>query len=187
MASLLLSEGTPMIVAGDEVLRTQRGNNNAYRQDNPTSWFDWKLLERNAEMLRFTRALIAFRKSQPNIRRSSFLTGRPAAEGQLPDITWFGVDGLAVNWTSPTRSLGCALGAADLDDPAARCVLILMHAGSDAQEFIIPPNVRRLPWRLLLDTAAAEPADIFPEADGPPLPAISRVKLPHHSMKVYVA
>ena len=60
-----------MIVAGDEVLRTQKGNNNAYCQDNATSWFDWRLVEKNAEMLRFTQALVEFRKSQPNVRRAS--------------------------------------------------------------------------------------------------------------------
>jgi glycogen operon protein len=187
MAALLLSEGTPMIVAGDEVLRTQRGNNNAYCQDNPTSWFDWRLLEKNAEMFRFIQALIAFRKGQPNVRRDAFLTGRPPADGQLPDVSWFGPDGHAVNWTAPSRSLTCALGTAGLDDPAARYLLILLHAGSESQEFVIPANIRRLPWRLLLDTAGEAPADIFPDANGPPLPPGARTKLPHHSMRVYVA
>jgi glycogen operon protein len=187
MASLLLSEGTPMIVAGDEVLRTQRGNNNAYCQDNPTSWFDWQLLEKNGEMLRFTQALVEFRKSQPNVRRDAFLTGRAPVDGQLPDVSWFGADGQAVNWTAPSRSLACCLGTAGLDDPAARYLLVLLHAGSDWQEFVIPAHIRRLPWRLFVDTAAEAPADIFPEVNGPPLPAAARVRLLHHSMRVYVA
>ena len=66
MATLLLSQGTPMILAGDEVLQTKRGNNNTYCQDNAISWFDWRLVERNAEMLRFCQSLIKFRKEQPN-------------------------------------------------------------------------------------------------------------------------
>ena len=81
MASLLLSQGVPMIVAGDEVLRTQRGNNNAYCQDNAISWFDWRLVEKNAEMLRFVQALVAFRRRQPNVRRGAFLTGKAAQAG----------------------------------------------------------------------------------------------------------
>jgi len=187
MASLLLSEGTPMIVAGDEVLRTQRGNNNAYCQDNPTSWFDWTLLEKNADMLRFTQALIAFRKAQPNVRRASFLTGKAPAEGQLPDVSWFAADGQAVNWTAPLRSLACVLGTAGLSDPAARYIMLLLHAGGDPQEFVMPAAVRRLPWRLFVDTAAEAPGDVYPEVNGPAIPAGGRVKLIHHSMRCYVA
>ena len=77
MAILFLSQGVPMILAGDEVLRSQRGNNNAYSQDNELSWFDWRLIETNRDMLRFTRELIALRKRHPSLRRRSFLTGRP--------------------------------------------------------------------------------------------------------------
>jgi len=186
MASLLLSEGTPMIVAGDEVLRTQRGNNNAYCQDNPTSWFDWSLIEKNVEMLRFTQALIAFRKNQPNVRRPSFLTGR-AADGQLPDVSWFGADGQAVNWTAPHKSLVCVLGTAGLTDAAARYIMHLLHAGGDAQDFVIPAIVRRLPWRLFVDTAAEAPGDVYPEANGPAIPAGGRIRLINHSMRCYVA
>ena len=187
MASLLLSEGTPMIVAGDEVLRTQRGNNNAYCQDNATSWFDWNLVEKNAEMLRFTQAIIDFRKTQPNVRRPAFLTGQSASEGQLPDVSWYGPDGNGVNWSSPQKSLVCVLGTAGLDDPSARYIMLLLHAGGDSQDFTIPAAVRRLPWRLFVDTAAEAPSDVFPSGNGPAVPAGGRVKLVHHSLRCYVA
>ena len=187
MASLLLSEGTPMIVAGDEVLRTQRGNNNAYCQDNATSWFDWNLVEKNAEMLRFTQAIIDFRKTQPNVRRPAFLTGHSAQEGQLPDVSWYGSDGNGVNWSSPQKSLVCVLGTAGLDDPSARYIMLMLHAGGDSQDFTIPAAVRRLPWRLFVDTAADAPNDVFPGVNGPAVPAGGRVKLVHHSMRCYVA
>jgi isoamylase len=187
MASLLLSEGTPMIVMGDEVLRTQKGNNNAYCQDNSTSWFDWRLVEKNEEMLRFTRTLIDFRKGQPNVRRPMFLTGQAQADGQLPDVSWYGADGQAVNWSASNKSLVCVLGTAGLDDPAARYLLFLLHAGGDTQEFIIPQNIRRLPWRLFVDTAAEAPGDIYPDVNGPSLPPGGRVKLPHHALRCYVA
>ncbi|MBX3432569.1 MAG: glycogen debranching protein GlgX [Pirellulales bacterium] len=187
MATLLLSEGTPMIVAGDEILRTQRGNNNAYCQDNDISWFNWTFVEKNAEMLRFMQALIAFRRSQPNVRRPMFLTGAAPSEGELPDVSWYGPAGTTVDWNAPSRSLTCVLGTAGLDDPAARNVMILMHAGGDSQEFVIPSNLRKLPWRLLIDTAAEAPGDIYPGADGPPLPAAGKVKLVHHALQCYVA
>ncbi|HEX6961533.1 MAG TPA: glycogen debranching protein GlgX [Lacipirellula sp.] len=187
MASLLLSEGTPMIVAGDEVLRTQRGNNNAYCQDNATSWFDWTLVEKNAEMLRFTQELIQFRKKQPNVRRATFLTGQAVAPGQLPDVSWFGANGLGVDWSGPHKSLLCVLGTAGLDDPAARYIMLMLHAGGDSQEFVVPAAARRLPWRLFVDTAAESPGDIYPAANGPAIPAGGKVKLVHHSMRVYVA
>ncbi len=98
LASLLLSQGVPMILFGDEVKRTQHGNNNAYCQDNATSWFDWRLVERNAEQLRFTQALIEFRRKQPNVRRPMFLTGTSERPGGLPDVSWYGTDGKPVDW-----------------------------------------------------------------------------------------
>jgi glycogen operon protein len=186
MACLLLSEGTPMIVAGDEVLRTQRGNNNAYCQDNATSWMDWSLVDKNAEMLRFTEALIEFRKNQPNVRRPSFLTGK-GVDGQLPDVSWFGPNGMGVDWMGPHKSLVCVLGTAGLEDPAARYIMIILHAGGDPQEFVVPAAVRRLPWRMFLDTAAEAPGDIYTGVNGPAIPSGGKLKLVHHSMRVYVA
>ena len=83
MAILLLSQGVPMILAGDEVLRTQRGNNNGYCQDNELSWFDWALTEKNREMLRFVTKMIAFRKRHPCLMRKHFLTGKKKEEVRL--------------------------------------------------------------------------------------------------------
>jgi isoamylase len=186
MASLLLSQGTPMIVAGDEVLRTQRGNNNAYCQDNPISWFDWHLVERNAEMLRFVREMIAFRRAQPVLRRQKFLTGTASRPGELPDVSWYGVEGNAVNWQSTFHSLTCVLGSCWLDDPAARCVMIMLHSGNQPQKFNIPEPAVALKWRLFIDTAAKSPADIYPQGDGPILAPDKPILLEHHSLRCYV-
>jgi glycogen operon protein len=187
MASLLLSVGTPMIVSGDEILRTQRGNNNAYCQDNAISWFDWKLVQRNAEMFRFTQALIEFRKAQPNVRRASFFTGKASEEDKLPDVSWFGPTGKSVDWTAMHRSLVCVLSTEGLADKAARHVLFMLHAGQDSQEFVLPPEVSRLKWRLFIDTASPPPEDIFPRLDGPPIPPRGRVRLIHHTLRCYIA
>ena len=187
LTTLLLSQGVPMLLAGDEVLRTQRGNNNAYCQDNATSWFDWRLVERNADMLRFCQTLVAFRRRQPTVRRASFLTGLPTDNGEMPDVSWYGVDGQVIDWRHAYHSLVCLFGTSGLDDPAARDVLLFMHAGQSEQSFRVPESIRHKKWRLLLDTAAETPKDVYPHANGPALPKSGNLTLIDHSIKCYVA
>ena len=187
MVSLILSHGTPMIVSGDEVLRTQLGNNNAYCQDNSTSWFDWKCVDRNAEMLRFFQAVIAFRNSQPSVRRETFLTGKPHRPSDLPDVSWYSPDGNTMDWNRATQSLICLFGTTGLDNPAARAVMLFLHPGQTSQKFVIPSELQKLPWKQFIDTSAESPRDIYPNADGPPLPAKSELVLVHHCLQCYVA
>ena len=112
LATLLLSQGVPMMVAGDECRRTQRGNNNAYCQDNAISWFDWRLVKKHEDLRRFCQALIAFRKAEPTVRQTR-LPHRPAGRpGGLPDVSWYNADGGPVDWEQPTTaSLTCLLAA----------------------------------------------------------------------------
>jgi isoamylase len=187
MVSLLLSHGTPMIVSGDEVLRTQRGNNNAYCQDNAISWFDWKLVERNEEMLRFCQSVIAFRKAQPTVRRETFLTGQPHSPGEFPDVSWYSPEGAPMNWSSATQSLICVFGTTGLETPAARHVMLLLHPAGTTQKFVIPADLRKLQWRTFIDTGEEAPRDVYPNADGPPLPAKGELQVIHHSLRCYVA
>src|SRR5215207_1264113 len=93
LATLLLSQGTPMMLGGDEFGRTQGGNNNGWCQDSEISWFDWSLVERNAEVLAFTKRLIALRRAHAVFRRREFLFGREVEGSGLPDAAWFGADG----------------------------------------------------------------------------------------------
>ncbi len=186
LATLLLSQGTPMITSGDEVLRTQRGNNNAYCQDNAVSWFDWRQVEKNPDMMRFAQALIEFRLRQPVVRRQTFLTGMPHKPGELADVSWFGADGRPVDWSQTFHSLTCVLGDGGLDDPAARPVMIMIHAGGNPQEFMTPITVRDLRWRLFIDTAAEPPKEIYPDGNGPLLATGERVQLNHHTLRCYV-
>jgi len=186
LATLLLSQGTPMLLSGDECRRTQRGNNNAYCQDNAISWFDWQLVDENQEMVRFTQALIEFRKQQPTVRRPEFLTGRSSPGQELADVSWFGPGGQKVDWNSHERSLTCLFGTVGIGDPAARHVMILVHAGPERINFVLPQTARRIPWRLFIDTSADAPGDIYPGVDGP-APAKTTIPMEHHTLKCYVS
>ncbi|WP_231934332.1 glycogen debranching protein GlgX [Botrimarina colliarenosi] len=186
IATLMLSQGVPMLVSGDEVLRTQRGNNNAYCQDNAVSWFDWRLVERNADLLRFTQQLIALRLHQPVLRRADFLTGAPHKQGDLPDVAWFGVDGKAIDWHRTFHSLSCVLSPTGLKDEHARHVLVMMHSGGQPQPFRVPKTVTGLNWRLAVDTAGESPNDAFAESVGPKLDTSAQVLLEHHAMRCYI-
>ncbi len=190
LATLLLSQGVPMVLYGDECRRTQRGNNNAYCQDNNISWFNWKLLEKNQELVRFTRCLIEFRRANPAVRRIDFLKGQPLLPGALPDVSWFTAEGQEVDWSNPDGSLVCVFGAPQgSEDPqgVSRHVLLFMHAGILPREFQVPMLARSILWRRFIDTAAASPADIFPDFDGPLLAAAEPLTLADRSMVCFVS
>jgi glycogen operon protein len=210
MATNLLSQGVPMIVFGDECRRTQQGNNNAYCQDNAISWFDWRLVQRNEPLIRFVRALIAFRRREPTVRRTDFLTGQPVRPGGLPDASWFCPWGDAVDWSHSGNSLTCLLAAApppasgypaggytangypatagsDSPDEPNHHVLIMAHAGGTPQEFVFPKIARTFSWWQFVNTAAAAPKDIYPDLDGPAPPADWTIELESRSLVCYVA
>ena len=115
MATLLVSQGVPMILGGDEFLRTQKGNNNAWCQDNSTSWVDWTLKDRNAGFLRFIRKMIAFRKAHPTLRRRTFFTG--GAAGGPPEILWHGVEPCHPDFSRTSQALAFALDGRCCDRP----------------------------------------------------------------------
>jgi glycogen operon protein len=190
LATLLLSQGVPMLLFGDECRRTQRGNNNAYCQDNEISWFDWKLVDANKELLQFSRSLIAFRRAQPTVRRKRFLRGEPGPGSALPDVSWFSAVGTPVDWHHGDSALICLLAAPDdKEDPAkaGRDMLLLINGASHPNEFLVPTVARNINWSLLLDTSEPSPRDIFPDQDGPPLPASGRVRLADRTMRCYIA
>lgn len=184
LATLLMSQGVPMLVSGDECHRTQRGNNNAYCQDNDISWFDWSLVKENSDLLRFTQSLIAFRRSQPALRQKSFLTGQADGEKQ-PDITWFGSHGEEMNWESQEPAFCCLL-TAPAGEPKGHDIMLLVNASPNPCDFLLPEVVKKGPWRLFLDSAAAAPRDIYPKLDGPRVARDRRVTLIDHSSRCYV-
>lgn len=190
ITTLMLSQGVPMLVSGDEIRRTQRGNNNAYCQDNETSWFDWKLVEKNADMFRFTQSLIAFRRQQPTVRRTSFLTGQQVEGRLVPDVSWYAPDGTPLNWAQHELAMMVYIAApSKLDDPEGlgRDVLMLFNSTGAIRDFSMPQIGRGMNWTKFIDTAAETPLDIYPLLNGPKPPANRHVQLLPHSLIVFVS
>ena len=159
LAILFLSQGTPMLLAGDEMGRTQRGNNNAYCHDNEISWIDWRLLDQNAGIHRFTKLLIQFRKAHPVLRRDEFLTGYGSAGSPRPDVSWHGVQVGAPDFGTDSRSLAMQLAgehAPQLDDD----VYLAMNSWVDDLDFELPAPPPGCVWLRVIDTAEASPRDI---------------------------
>jgi glycogen operon protein len=156
MAILMLSQGVPMILAGDEVLRSQRGNNNAYSQDNELSWFDWRLLDSERDMLRFTRALIALRRRHPSLRRTRFFSGAPTTI-RLPDITWHGERLFDPKWhDAQSRLLAFTIAGLSSGEKPLHIVLNMWWE----PRTVALPQLEPLRWRRILDTALPSPDDI---------------------------
>ena len=166
LATLLCSQGVPLLLGGDEFFRSQQGNNNAYCQDNEIAWIDWSLAETHKDLVEFTRQLIAFRREHPSLRRRSFLKGcHPEGEGG--DICWFGTDGQPPNWDHDA-TVGCLLNGgkdytgADVDKDH---LLLIFHAGPKPITFQLPPPPGG-PWQVRLSTQ-----------EEPPRPATHRARL----------
>jgi len=149
LLTLFVSRGVPMLLGGDEFRRTQRGNNNAYCQDNEVSWFDWGLLEKHKEIQRFTRGMIAFRRAHPVLRREIFYTDA--------DIKWFAPNGAVPDWADQRqRSLACLiLGHTEPD------LFLMFNADTRAVDFSIPALPAGKIWRLAVDTSRTAPDDLF--------------------------
>jgi glycogen operon protein len=154
-ALLLLANGVPMFVAGDEFMHSQGGNNNPYNQDNPTTWLDWERLERNADVHRFFKGMIAFRKAHPSICR-----GRYWRE----DVRWYGL-GAETDMSWASRTLAYALRGASEDDDD---LYVLINLGTSEQEFAVQEWDGGA-WLRCVDTARPSPQDLVAPGEEPPL------------------
>jgi len=167
LATLMLSQGVPMLAGGDEVGRSQRGNNNCYCQDNELTWFDWNLDAPRKRLLDFTRELIRLRLNHPNLHRRKFFQDRVIRRKDGPatiqDIAWFNTDGSQVTddvWNASwNRSIALLLngrtleitneeGAPVIDDS----FLILVNASHEGVEYTLPPSPSGNPWNQLMST-----------------------------------
>ena len=163
LATLFLSQGVPMLLAGDEFGRTQLGNNNAYCQDNEISWLDWKLDRPRRELLEFARYLIRFRDQHPVLRRRHFFQGRRIRGSEVKDLAWFRPDGKEMSdedWNnSEARCFALRLAGdaiEELDNRGNRIVddtlLILLNAHHEPISFTLPAHRRKVRWQVVLDT-----------------------------------
>jgi isoamylase len=158
LALLLLSQGVPMLLAGDELLRTQGGNNNAWCQDNEVSWLDWRLAETNGPMLNFVRQAIALRRRHPTLWRREFLTGGVEPARGIADIAWHGRAPNELPWGPDSRYLAFTLAGSRPDEEDLH-VLVNM---SDRSESVTLPPVPGRRWHVAMDTAREAPWDIVP-------------------------
>ncbi|MCL2264892.1 MAG: glycogen debranching protein GlgX [Treponema sp.] len=162
-ATLMVSLGTPMLLGGDEFARTQKGNNNAYCQDNEISWHDWSLLEKNAGLFRFVKEIIAFRLRHPGFMRPEFFTGRGGAYKAIPDISWFGADGIVPDWEKIGHFLALRLLGSKADTLADRDdndFYIMFNQDIEIKTFILAEPPSKKEWYRAVDTGLASPNDI---------------------------
>jgi glycogen operon protein len=155
VALLFVSLGIPMLTAGDELGRSQSGNNNAYCQDNETSWIDWNLGNEDDIFLSFVRRVVLLRARHPDLRRSTFYRGVEEGPRRLKDIAWLRPDGHEMetsDWENPqVWSFGCALGGTDRGGRGLRYILAL-NAGTGTVPFVLPQREGG-PWKRLLDSS----------------------------------
>jgi len=175
LATLFLAQGVPMLVAGDEMGRTQRGNNNAYCQDNDLSWVDWELDEKRRALLAFARKLISVRHSHPVLRRRRFFRGVHVRGSELKDLAWFRPDGVEMSgadWENPCRTVGLLLGGDGilcLDEVGRRVVgdtlLVLLNGEREPVSFRLPAVEWAQGWEVIVDTGDETPLVDTAEAD----------------------
>lgn len=179
LATLLLSQGVPMLLAGDELLRTQQGNNNAWCQDNEISWLDWNLAVKNADFLRFAREMIHLRRRHPALRRRKFL--------DKADVIWHGMQPFQPDFSNQSQTLALCLDGRRTGREPDRDFYLAFNAGSETEVFVIPPSPQRKRWHRVIDTALASPQDIVAEDEGPEVPAGSTYNVVAFSLVVLVA
>ena len=161
---LLFSLGTPMLLGGDEFLRTQRGNNNAYCQDNELSWFDWTGVQRNADFREFVHRALAFRRRYPMLRRRRFHSGRDTNADRLADISWLGPELEPPRWDDPElRTVAWLLdGGEERSDLGPHLLFLVLNADARQAWQRVPEPAAGLRWHRVVDTSLRPGEDFLP-------------------------
>ncbi len=166
LATLMLAQGVPMILGGDEFSRTQQGNNNAYCQNNEISWYDWNFIKRHHEIFRFTKEIIAFRKRHPCLRREQFFTGEDTDRNGIPDISWYGTTCGAPDWSEKNKALACLIDGScketgtEQDD---NDLYLMFNASEELLTFFLPTLASGKWWWRVIDTSFPSPQDMVPD------------------------
>ena len=175
LLTLMISRGVPMLLGGDEFRRTQGGNNNAYCQDNETSWIDWANLEQHQEIYRFVRGMIAFRSAHPVLSKEVFYTDA--------EIHWFGPAGGLPNWADPKeKQFACLIQENEQD-----ALFLIFNAGTNATEFRLPPLPNGGRWHRAVDTGCSAPQDLIAAEEEAPVDNSSAYPLVAHSSVILLA
>ncbi len=180
-ALLLLSQGVPMLLAGDEFGRTQQGNNNAYCQDNEISWVNWELASENKDLLRFFKELIHFRKQHKNLRRSRFRVEK--IKGR-PEMSWHGLQVNQPDWSAKSHTLAVLYLAQEQD---ANDIYILMNMDEKEQLFELPAAGNQRKWHLKFDTGQSAPDDAYETGKEMLVTDQQTLRLKAHSIAVLVS
>jgi glycogen operon protein len=189
-ATMMISLGTPMILGGDEMGRTQKGNNNAYCQDNEISWYNWPLLQRNSGLFRFVREMIAFRLRHHGFMRPEFYTGRNGSYNAIPDITWFDEWGKTPDWENIGYSIAMRMDGSRSDILADRDdndFFIMLNGGSKKTVFSICLPLPGKRWVRAVDTALSSPEDILLPGMEKDLPYPGRYTVQARSMVILIS
>ena len=197
LATLLLSQGVPMLLAGDELGRTQQGNNNAYCQDNEVSWVDWQAAGSHADLMEFASSLIALRREHPVFRRRRFFSGELGGQRDISWLTPAGNEMTGADWgASDTRSLAVLLNGAAITEPGPRgepitdqSFLLLFNANDQPVTFTLPAAGTAAGWVVVVDTASADATAAADDGQpaGSLLGAASTRELPGHAVVVLQA
>ena len=211
LATLILSLGVPMILGGDEFRRTQKGNNNAYCQDNDISWFDWTQIEKNADIVRFTHELIQFLMQHRMLRRQSFYSETLIEGEYIPDITWYGNMGKPPDWNGTNLCLGLLIkgkGAGFWEEEKQNGytkpitshsvrviatpttnhdIFCMFNANIQPRTFLIPPPPNKGIWKIAINTQNPSPEDIPTPGTEPLLEKEKTFILRGRSMAVLIA
>jgi isoamylase len=188
-AMLLVSQGTPMFPAGDEMGNTQHGNNNAYCQDNATSWLDWSLLDANADLHRFCTKLIAFRRAHPVLRNNFHFQYRDWLGSGIPDISFHGVTPWQPDFSDSARTFAFMLCGRHARDGAMpdNTLYVAMNMHWEDHDFALPVPPDGTRWHVAVDTARPAPDDIRDQGQELPLDASEAVAVQARSVVVLIA
>jgi glycogen operon protein len=189
-ATMMISLGTPMILGGDEIGRTQRGNNNAYCQDNEISWYDWSLLKQGRGLFRFVKEMIAFRLRHHGFMRPEFYTGRDGNYNAIPDISWFDETGEPPVWDKLGRCLALRMDGSKADilaDKDDNDFFIMFNAGLDPVVFRLAKAPAKKIWVRAVDTSVNSPEDILLPGDEKPLAVQTRYKVKARTLVILIS
>jgi isoamylase len=175
LLTLFVSRGVPMLLGGDEYRRTQGGNNNAYCQDNETSWHDWRYLKQHREIFRFTRGMIVFRRAHPILCKEQFYTDA--------EIHWFGTQGGLPKWADPKEKQFACL----IHEDGQRALCLMFNAGADTVDFGLPSVLPGARWHLAVDTSRESPQDLFVAGEEPLWEDPQTYRLPPRSSAILLA